>query len=337
MNNSFLVYLNEQFTKNPCVDFSGAFERYKVHLSSIIAPLHAVASMDISPIKRSEAQPMDGKIETRPAVSMGKPEFKFQKEVFSLEASSFPAIKPAESEVSPMKDVEKPKISFTFSSPAPIEPERKPDVIFCFPTSKTNIDKPGGITVNSGFNPENTPPKKPDFSFTFGQNATVSPMEISKSPFQTISGSPFASVPADASVQSTSMVQESEEEQETVAKEATFELPSEESLKVLEEKPCKLFLSKGNEYSDKGVCMLRLAELNDGKKCIIARVRGTGKLMINSPLTNACKVIQVEGKRDLLLLCFDLNGKLARFLLRLKTVEEAQALLKFIQDLLLSV
>ena len=82
-------------------------------------------------------------------------------------------------------------------------------------------------------------------------------------------------------------------------------------------------MSKDKEYIDKGVCLLRIVENEDGKKCIIARMRGTGMLVLNSVLSTGCKVTQVNGKRDILLLCSDLSGKLTRFLVRFKTINEA--------------
>ena len=310
--------------------------------------------MDISPVKQLsvEHKPAVSSLfageqkiskETEP-ISTEKPKFTFPSQTLSQLPSSFSfsavTSKAVEADMPQQQQaLEKPKIPFSFKSPVSDTPEKKPDVIFCFSDGQSNIDKnerpftpkfeiksSNSSQQMSDVEQSNNTVKKPEFSFSFSPSAQVVSMETSKSPFKAAIGSPFAAAIEQKSEDSVPMAQESEgEDAEVAIEESSFELPSEQESDVLQEKPCKLFLCKDKDYLDKGVCVLRIAALKSGKKSIIARMRGTGKLLINSPITNACRVTQIEGKRDLLLLCFDIDGKLARFLVRLKNIEEAES------------
>jgi nucleoporin NUP2 len=107
----------------------------------------------------------------------------------------------------------------------------------------------------------------------------------------------------------------------------------EEQEVTLHEVRIKLFLLKDNAYTDLGIGLFKI-NLNriSQKKRILCRAEGTGKVLINTYLNSSIGVKYESGKKDVMIMCIQSDGQPAKYLIRLKTSESAQALQRMLDE-----
>jgi hypothetical protein len=329
LNKSFINYVNDLYAKNPCVDLRGAFERYSSHW----ATFEPVGKAN----EKALAKPFEKTIEKPEVKQQEKFAFHFEKQPIQF-GQQKPSI--TLNQETPAASSE--KAAFTFNQDKAASTEK---AAFSF-TQQEPIFK---------FNQEQQQPaqeqpfkfqfnqEKPTFAFQAPQDKSSSTAEAI-SPFKaatfnlfsnstsTFSFQPQSSASSFSMPSSKEDQEQNDDENQDVDEEEPkehFEVikpAQEEGKEILFEKRCKLFLFKDNEYKDKGVSELRLMrDTATGKNILLARMEVSGNITLNSMLNNNCKATPpTSGKKDVIVLCFDANGKLSNHLLRFKSFEEAQ-------------
>ena len=107
----------------------------------------------------------------------------------------------------------------------------------------------------------------------------------------------------------------------------------EEQEMTLHEARIKLFLLKDNAFTDLGIGLFKinLSQISR-KKRILCRAEGTGKVLINTYLNSSVAIKYEMGKKDVMIVCIQSDGQPAKYLLRLKTPESAQALQRILNE-----
>jgi hypothetical protein len=101
----------------------------------------------------------------------------------------------------------------------------------------------------------------------------------------------------------------------------------EEDEELLHEVRGKLFQLKENAYIDLGICIFKINQnCITQKKRILCRAEGTGKLLLNTYLYPSTINKHELGKKDVILVCLDSQGRPAKYFIRVKTPESAEAL-----------
>lgn len=122
-------------------------------------------------------------------------------------------------------------------------------------------------------------------------------------------------------------------EEKTVVRAAA----GEENEKRLIELRSKLFTFRSGSWVDLGVGTMKVVDEEDkidekskkSKKRLMFRADGTGKALLNCYAFEGMQPALPEGnKKDVSIVAFDLKGQLAKYLVRLKTPDEASSLYK---------
>ncbi|KAK9727787.1 hypothetical protein K7432_001564 [Basidiobolus ranarum] len=261
------------------------------------------------------------------------------------------------------KSEDKPKSSFSFgssttnSSTSPFSfgisatsttPE-KPSTGFSFGVSKTPSDSK--VSEESKTTPTSTEHKKTSISFGSGlASSTVasasSPLSPSSStPFGAgftfgTSASPQAKKVADNKEQSHQDEdkeddEEEEKEEETSNPELVKTGAGEEEETTIHEVRCKLYCwnKEKKSYADLGIGIFKMNEnTNNQKKRFLVRTEGSGKVTLNVAVFPEMKIDYVQNKKDVSIIAVGEGNKPQKYLVRVKTPEQAAQLYKKIQD-----
>lgn len=294
LNNSFVKFITAQYDKNPLVDLRGAFQKYTAHWSTISGDGSDKASSTIAAKPEGAAkQPLfDFKLpDFKPAV--GENAAKSSASALSFDFA------PKTSDSSPFKP---PMTNFSFNSTAP--------------SALSSADS------------------KP-FSFSFASSDSVKAPSFSFAPSAAVSASnnhnnKASSKDSDGEDGDDVDVEESSQK-ESSPPEIVFTGVGEENEDTLLKGRCKLFSYKDKAYIDKGIVVFKVnQDRNNQKTRIFCLNERSGTLLLNSLLKENCAVTRSAGKKDLMLVCFDLEGNPASFLLRSSSPEEAVALFELL-------
>jgi hypothetical protein len=107
----------------------------------------------------------------------------------------------------------------------------------------------------------------------------------------------------------------------------------EEEEETLAAERCKLFVFSGG-WTDLGVCILKINKRLDSRNRVLARMEGSGKILLNSWIGKDVQVEWIEGKKEFSLLCVNQDGKPAKYLVRCKEAELAEKLSRQLKSLI---
>ena len=200
---------------------------------------------------------------------------------------------------------------FTFSSAAT---ESKPFTSKPFEFQKStseSADKP--FTFSSTLPSFGTASTLPSFSFGSAANANTSAAN---------SDAEDSEIPAEEA-ESFNLTRTSSEQLKTGA--------GEENETCQQEERCKIYQlnSQTKEWIDLGVAIFKINRFKnvEGKSRILCRAEGSGKVTLNVLITaKGTEANLPEGKKEIALICVGPNGLPEKYLVRVKTVEQAVAL-----------
>ena len=208
---------------------------------------------------------------------------------------------------------------FTFGASNATEPKT-------FTFGASNATEPKPFT----FGASNATEQKP---FTFGTTSTLPAFNLNTTPVT-------FSVPAATSTNANNS--DADDADEIPAEEAesftltrtTSELlktgAGEENETCQHEERCKIYmLNAQKEWTDLGVGIFKINRFKtaEGKSRILCRTEGCGKVTLNTLITAKwTEAMLPEGKKEISLICFNATGGLEKYLVRVKTLEQAKAL-----------
>lgn len=176
---------------------------------------------------------------------------------------------------------------------------------------------------------DNKSTSKPEGGFKFSSSHTTGFSFSSSSSNSSSSNKPFTF----GNVANT----EKEKEKQEQADDQSEEPPPKNEFKPIEEEGsvysvrCKVFIKKESEYTDLGVGTLFIKKVNGEKHQLLVRAETvTGNILINVLLSKSLPT-QLMGKNNVMLICMPTpQASLTSCLLRVKTAEQADELLKTI-------
>ncbi len=218
---------------------------------------------------------------------------------------------------------------FTFGATA----EQKP-----FSFGATNEQKPftfGATTEQKPFTFGATTEQKP---FSFGTTAEQKPFSFEASstlPAFSLNTTPMATHKTDAnSDNDDAEIPAEEAENFNLTRSSSEQLKTgagEENETCQHEERCKIYLlnNETKEWSDLGVGIFKINRFMnaEGKSRILCRAEGSGKVTLNVLITSkGTEASLPEGKKEIALMCIGANGHPEKYLVRVKTVEQAAAI-----------
>ncbi|PJF19205.1 Ran-binding and NUP50 nuclear pore complex domain-containing protein [Paramicrosporidium saccamoebae] len=282
---------------------------------------------------------------TKPAESSG---FSFGAQ--PTESDKSPFVDTKNTETTPLAEPISSSAKPTGSSDA------KPTELFSFgvkPTEAASFGVPSTTSFSFGAKPTETFDKPAttasgttqfSFSTPFSFNANAQPFEPKTEdvkPFQFSFGAPQPSfgTPAQQTVDLTGDdegIPSGEEESFTNVR-TNMDLittgAGEEDEETLAAERCKLFAFSGG-WTDLGVCIFKINKRSDGRSRVLARVEGSGKILLNSWIEKSVQVEWIEGKKEFSLICVSQDGKPAKYLVRCKEADLAKKLSEELKSLI---
>lgn len=198
---------------------------------------------------------------------------------------------------------------------------------FSFGSSSATTPFTFGSTTGTGTNNNSTSTTKLP-SFSFGASAAAAPtsafsFSMPPPPASKESGDEDNEIPAEEA-ESFTLTRTNNDQLKTGA--------GEENETCQHEERCKVFMMErggANGWIDLGVGIFKINRYNNekGKSRVLCRAEGSGKVILNT-LVNVpgMDVSTIEGKKECALLAIGPDGKPTKYLIRVKTLEQAESL-----------
>ncbi|XP_064091795.1 LOW QUALITY PROTEIN: nuclear pore complex protein Nup50-like [Macrobrachium nipponense] len=315
LNEGVVVWIKKHLDKNPHVNLTPVFDDYKKHFSELLKkyPPEEGSSKESEGASSTNSSKKDlavGKENTPVVPEVSKETTTVKPFTFGLQTTA--AEKPAES----VKSI------FTFGSNSN-DSEKKAAPMFTFTGFGNSSQKSEGLSFGNsnsnssssglfgGFNSSSTKDGNTGFSFGVG---------------------------------STSATSENKDDGDKT-EEASDEPPKVEVNEVKEEgafydKKCKLFYMKDGAYVDRGVGTLYLKKVDEKTQLLVRAYTNLGNILLNIVLNNSVPAVRA-GKNGVIIVCvpnppIETDAEKAKeptkMLIRVKTTEDADALLEKIQE-----
>lgn len=230
---------------------------------------------------------------------------------------------------------------FSFGSTTTIPSETTPKP-FSFGSGSSDSAKP----VSFGSSSTNTDSTKPSFSFGSTSNNTATPSSSIGvlAPLPTFSfggaqpGFSFTIPPAkgdqSGGEEAGDEIPPEEAESFTLTRTNNEQLKTgagEENETCQHEERCKVFMmdTTNNGWIDLGVGIFKINRYNNetGKSRVLCRSEGNGKVILNTLVSvPGMDVSRMEGKKEVAMLAIGPEGKPTKYLIRVKTLEQADSL-----------
>jgi len=359
LNKSLLDHISKTLENDPFADLTAIFDKYKEYLQSVTKETQPKSSTSTS----ASAFSSFSAATTKTATSSSLPSFlPTKQDVTSEEKKSnpvfnfTPAAPPAAAAVavtppatakpvfnfSPPKAPEQINLTTTASSQSQSQPP-----VFSFPPLKAapSETKTGdssnqapllfNFTKSSG---DSKPPAMPVFNFVKTDNPTplATPAfpaftpSAAATPFAGFSG--FGTKPAadkgdddDGGDDSGEKAENDDDGGVRTNTDLIKKGEGEESDETLTEiEKMKIFVQKENNWIDHGVGFFKINKnVTTGKKRLLSRADGSGKVLLNTNLFPLMGVNKQEGKKDVIISTIDADKKVVKYLLRFKSLQEA--------------
>lgn len=314
LNEGVVVWIKKHLDKNPHVNLTPVFDDYKKHFSELLKkyPPEEGSSKESEGAPSTNSSKKDlavGKENTPVVPEVSKETTTVKPFTFGLQTTA--AEKPAES----VKSI------FTFGSNSN-DSEKKATPMFTFTGFSSGSQKSEGLNFgNSNSNSSssgifggfNSSTKDGSAGFSFGIGSTLAAPENKDDGDKT--------------------------------EEVSDEPPKVEVNEVKEEgafydKKCKLFYMKDGAYVDRGVGTLYLKKVDEKTQLLVRAYTNLGNILLNIVLNNSVPAVRA-GKNGVIIVCvpnppIETDAEKAKeptkMLIRVKTTEDADALLEKIQE-----
>ncbi|ORX89849.1 hypothetical protein K493DRAFT_357604 [Basidiobolus meristosporus CBS 931.73] len=233
---------------------------------------------------------------------------------------------------------------FSFGASTTTTPE-KPSTGFTF--GATQASESPKKSTETATTPTSTERKKT--SISFGSALATSTTPSASSPLNTSSTTPFGAGftfgTSTSPKPTTEATTQSEEKQDDGEEAEEAEEPSnpdlvktgagEEDETTIHEIRCKLYCwnKEKKSYADLGIGIFKMNEnTTNHKKRFLVRTEGSGKVTLNVAVFPEMKIDYVQNKKDVSIIAVGEGNKPQKYLVRVKTPEQAAQLYKKIQD-----
>lgn len=303
LNETFLKWIKQHLDENVYVNLTPVLEDYKKYFQKL--------SDKKADEKANDKKEESNEKENKPVSSNVK-----SKEAVSSKDSGTTADTAAEA----------PKPAFSFSSKS--DDSKQPE--FSFGLGKTDDSKPPSIFGAADSNSSNSGSS----GVKFGTGNPLTFGGLSDSSSKPFSFGGFATAP----VATPATKEKTEEENEDEPPKVVVNEVKEED--AIYEKKCKLFYMKDKEYVERGLGTLFLKKADEKTQLIVRANTNLGNILLNIIVGPSIGAMMRVGKNNVMVVCIPNppidpksdNKTPVKMLIRVKTSEDADALLKILEE-----